>query len=74
MRTKSKIRDSFAIDRADYDDNGQVLTVHTTGSHGHPAVLRYAGVPRAVYDELLQSESKGGYFNRNIRNNYTFLD
>ena len=34
----------------------------------------YFQVPRHCYEELLQAESKGGYFNRNIRNRFAFQD
>ena len=31
----------------------------------------YREVPKEVFDELLNSDSKGSYFNRNIKNVYT---
>lgn len=34
----------------------------------------YFQVPRHCYEELLQAESKGGYFNRTIRNRFAFKD
>lgn len=34
----------------------------------------YFQVPRRYYEELLQAESKGGYFNRSIRNRFAFQD
>ena len=34
----------------------------------------YFQVPRRCYEELLQAESKGGYFNRTIRNRFAFQD
>ena len=36
------------------------------------AVYRYNGVPAQVYQEFLQSESKGRYFNQRIRNHFTY--
>ena len=35
---------------------------------------RYFLVPRPCYEELLQAESKGGYFNRKIRNRFAYQD
>ena len=34
----------------------------------------YSQVPRQCYQELLQAQSKGGYFNRYIRNRFAFQD
>ena len=34
----------------------------------------YFQVPRHCYEELLQAESKGRYFNRSIRNRFAFQD
>ena len=35
-------------------------------------VYRYFGVPAQTYQELLQAESKGAYFNRSVRNRFPF--
>lgn len=32
----------------------------------------YFDVPAAVYEALKHAKSKGGYFNRHIRDNYSF--
>ena len=34
----------------------------------------YFQVPSQCYRELLRADSKGGYFNRNIRNRFPFQD
>ena len=34
----------------------------------------YFRVPQSCYEELLLAESKGGYFNRSIRNRFAFQD
>ena len=44
------------------------------GSQGHGSILRYGGVPKYIYDELVESSSKGGYFNENIRDVFTYLE
>jgi len=35
-------------------------------------VYRYFDVPQPSYDELLRADSKGGYFNANIRNQFSW--
>ena len=34
----------------------------------------YFQVPRLFYEELLRAQSKGGYFNRSIRNRFAYQD
>lgn len=36
----------------------------------HGGVYRYHGVPRVVFDSLMEAESLGAYFNENIRDRY----
>jgi hypothetical protein len=35
-------------------------------------VCRYRGVPPRIFQELLNADSIGGYFNRHIRNTFPF--
>jgi hypothetical protein len=52
-----------------YDGTSQVLEVEfQTGT-----VYQYLDVPAAVHDELLEAESKGEYFNREIRDAFRFV-
>ena len=37
------------------------------------AVYQYIGVPPRTYRELLTAESKGRYFNREIRDSYPYV-
>ena len=37
-------------------------------------MYRYYKVPRRLYDEMLKAESKGQYFNRNIRGKFEYKD
>jgi hypothetical protein len=61
--------DSSVLDIVDYDDAKHVLKVRfQTGR-----VYHYLGVPRATYEALMHSDSKGGYFNRVIRTRYRVL-
>jgi hypothetical protein len=36
------------------------------------AIYRYFAVPAATYDDLLAAESKGSFFNQNIRNRFRY--
>lgn len=36
-------------------------------------VYRYRGVPQAIYENLKEAESKGRFFNANIRNRYPYV-
>ena len=54
------------------------------GAVGHSRVLeiqfesgriyQYFNVPEDVFDEMLKAESKGKYFNSNIRGKYTYQE
>ena len=69
-----KIQGSTAIRRVRYNPDTEVLTIEMQfGSQGHGSILRYGGVPKYIYDELVESSSKGGYFNENIRDVFTYL-
>jgi hypothetical protein len=51
------------------DDAGELDITFTSGK-----TYRYRDVPPDVYDELLDAESKGEYFNENIKNIFTFSE
>jgi hypothetical protein len=36
------------------------------------AIYRYFAVPQAVFDGLIAAESKGAYFNRNLRTRFRY--
>lgn len=59
---------SRAISDVVYREKSQTLYVFFTDHSS----FAYHGVPKYVYDELLSAESKGVYFNLNIRNAYTY--
>ncbi len=61
---------SSALARVAYDDRRQQL--HVKFHDG--SVYVYLGVTSTVYDELLNADSQGGYFNRRIRNVYLSKD
>jgi hypothetical protein len=60
---------SSVIDDFDYNTIARALqVVFRTGG-----VYEYANVPPTVYLEFLNADSKGTYFNTNIRNRYGFV-
>lgn len=59
---------SSSIAAVGYDDEAWVLLVRfREGGHTY----RYEGVPRSVFDGMLQASSKGRYFTDAIRDQYT---
>lgn len=36
------------------------------------AIYRYFSVPKAVFDALIAADSKGAYFNRNVRTRFRY--
>jgi hypothetical protein len=57
---------SSVIERIDYDDEEGCLYV----AFRNGRVYRYDGVPFDVYERLLSAKSKGGFYNRRVRNRY----
>ena len=52
-----------------YDQDSQTLEVEfNTGS-----VYQYTGVPISEYDSLMNADSKGKYFNSNVKNIYSYM-
>ncbi len=37
------------------------------------AIYRYFAVPQAVFEGLIAAESKGAFFNRNVRSRFRYL-
>jgi hypothetical protein len=52
-----------------YDEMAQVLEVEFQSG----TVYQYLEIPPAIYKELLEAESKGRYFNSEIRDTYEFI-
>ena len=59
---------SSLLQAATYQQEAAILEVALHGG----AVYRYFGVPAQTHEELLRAESKGGYFNRHIRNRFPY--
>lgn len=55
---------SSAIAAIGYENGVLAVTFHNTGTYLHP------GVPYSVYAGLMQSSSKGWYYNTHIRGRY----
>ncbi len=60
--------DSAAIERIEYDELSQRLLITFAGGKTY----KYYDVPRSVYENFLRAESKGGFFNRCVRDRYDF--
>jgi hypothetical protein len=57
---------SSSLAQVAYDCHHSILHVQFRDG----TVYEYEGVPLQRYLDLLQADSKGGYFNRHIRNHY----
>jgi hypothetical protein len=51
-----------------YDDDRAILQLEFSSG----AVYQYFGVPRRRYQDLLQADSLGAYFNRHLRNFFRY--
>ena len=56
-----------------FDNNGHAFTNRLVIQFSHGKFYGFLDVPNDVYIEFLRSESKGKYFNANIRNKYREL-
>jgi hypothetical protein len=69
---------SSNLEAIGYDEEENLLYVAFSEKHNTPRTLyRYFDVDESVFEGLLNSESKGKYFYKNIRNSgyaYTKLD
>jgi hypothetical protein len=54
---------SSAIAQVAYDQRKRILQI----AFRDGVLCQYTGVPPQTYEELLQADSKGGYFNQHIR-------
>jgi len=60
--------ESTTLRSAGHDAQSTVLELQFRNG----AVYQYFLVPRGVYGDLMRAESKGGYFNQNIRARYPY--
>lgn len=61
--------ESSNIEGAGYNNKTKQLWVAFKGNK----VYRYDLVPRGLFEELLQAESKGKYLNEHIKGNFKFV-
>ena len=52
-----------------YDTGQKILEVEFKDGK----VYQYLGVPSQIYDQMMDSDSKGTYLHRYVRNKYKFL-
>jgi len=64
-----KAVDSSTMNSVGYETERRVLEIEFVSG----AVYQYWDVPASVHEELLASESKGRYFNSEIRDMYPYL-
>lgn len=60
---------SSSIRAIGYDSDGQTLEVE----FNYGAVYQYSGVPQGEHEGMMNADSKGKYFNANIKNRYPFV-
>jgi hypothetical protein len=60
--------DSSLLASAAYDVSESVLNLEFRDG----AIYRYFAVPATVYDDLLAADSKGSYFNKQIRGRFPY--
>lgn len=66
---KRRLVESSNLRSVGYDEF--LLVLETEFKNG--SVYRYYGVQPGVYDELINAESVGKYFNANVKSKYNFL-
>jgi hypothetical protein len=59
---------STSLNAATYQDQSALLELEFRSG----AIYHYSGVPAQTYQQLLRAQSKGGYFNRHIRNRFAY--
>lgn len=50
-----------------YDENSHILEIEFLRG----GIYQYSGVPKNIYEGLMSASSKGKYFHRYIRDNYS---
>jgi hypothetical protein len=69
MRMRREAVDSTTVKSVGYESKRQVLEIEFQSG----AVYQYLNVPKAVHEGLWRAESKGRYFNDEIRGAYEFV-
>ena len=66
---RRKMVDSTTMKSVGYEAGGRVLEIEFDSG----AVYQYLGVPASIHEELMAAESKGQYFNSEIRDTYPYV-
>jgi hypothetical protein len=73
MQTADSLQGGYSVDvrssslaKVAYDHHAAILQVEFRDGR----VYRYAGVPLQTYQELLEADSKGAFFNHYIRSRF----
>ena len=61
---------STAIRHSTYDPEHELLMIEFITGRRYV----YAGVPADIYEKMRRATSKGGFFNRRIRDRYPFAE
>ena len=61
--------ESSNLESVGYDTETQMLEVEFKDGR----IYQYDNVPITVYNNLMEADSPGGYFNRNIKYGYSFV-
>lgn len=66
---------SWATSHISYDNRKKILTIIMANNppKNHGETLEYADVPYEVYKDFVKADSKGRFFNLNIRDSYRKL-
>jgi hypothetical protein len=60
--------ESTSLKSVAYDEEALILEVEFVEG----GVYQYSGVPREIYEQLIDSESKGRYYVENVRNAFPY--
>lgn len=70
LQTEFDADESSFVREVKYDLEREVLEVRLEQDEGEDRVYFYEDVPQSEYDNLIEAESKGRYFNKQIKDNY----
>lgn len=62
--------ESSLIRKISYNNNRKVLEIELETNDGNTRVYFYEGVPREVVIDFLAADSKGKFYNENIKGEY----
>ena len=60
--------DSSSIDQIGYDEDNRELWIRFKSGETYA----YSDVPATTHEEIMRADSKGSYFNREVKPNYAY--